>query len=142
MYGYQKDLDGLLKVLINSFKFARYKPLKGSSYVELPKELQSSRKGLINIQNKDNECFRWWHIRHLNPQDKIPQRIKKTDKEFISKLDFTNVKFPVSVKDYCKLEKQNNINVNVFGYENKTPFPIYISKEKHKKIMNLLLMFN
>ena len=38
--------------------FANYKPLEGSSYVELPKELQKSRKGLINIQNKDSECFR------------------------------------------------------------------------------------
>ena len=47
--------------------FVKYQPLKGSSYVKLPKELQNSLKGLINIQNKDNECFRWCHIRYLNP---------------------------------------------------------------------------
>ena len=57
-----------------------YNPLKGSSYIELPQELRNSAKGLINMKNKDNECFRWCHIRHLNPQDKDPQRIKKTDK--------------------------------------------------------------
>ena len=57
---------------------AIYNPLKGSSYIELPKELRHSAKGLINMKNKDNECFRWCHIRHLNPQDKDPQRIKKT----------------------------------------------------------------
>ena len=47
-----------------------YKPLNGSSYIELPTELRNSKKGLINMKNKDKECFRWCHIRHLNPQTK------------------------------------------------------------------------
>ena len=64
-----------------------YNPLKGSSYIELPQELRNSAKGLINMKNKDNECFRWCHIRHSNPQDKDPQRIKKTDKQYIEKLE-------------------------------------------------------
>ena len=34
-------------------------PLNGSSYTELPMELRNPKKGLINIKNKDNECFRW-----------------------------------------------------------------------------------
>ena len=57
-----------------------YQPLNGPSYIELPTELRNPKKGLINIKNKDNECFRWCHIRHLNPQEKDPQRIKKDDK--------------------------------------------------------------
>ena len=61
----------------------KYKPLKGSPYIELPPELRSSAKGLIDLQNKDNECFRWCHIQHSNPQQKDPQRIKKCDKEYI-----------------------------------------------------------
>ena len=44
-----------------------YKPLHGSSYIELPTELRNPKKGLINIKNKDDKCFRWCHIRHLNP---------------------------------------------------------------------------
>ena len=55
----------------------KYEPMKGSSYIQLPQELRNSAKGLINLKNIDNECFRWCHIRHLNPQDKYPQRIKK-----------------------------------------------------------------
>ena len=31
------------------------------------------------MQNKDNKCFQWCHIRHLNPQLRDPQRIKKHD---------------------------------------------------------------
>ena len=93
-----------------------YNPLKGSSYIELPQELQNSAKGLINMKNKDNECFRWCHIRHLNPQDKDPQRIKKTDKQYIEKLDYSSIEFPVTVKQINKIEKQNNICINLFGY--------------------------
>ena len=61
----------------------RYKPLKGSSYIELPQEHRNSAEGLINLQNKNNECFRWCHIRHFNPQEIHPERIKKCDKQHI-----------------------------------------------------------
>ena len=112
-----------------------YNPLKGSSYIELPQELRNSAKGLINMKNKDNECFRWCHIRHLNPQDKDPQRIKKTDKQYIEKLDYSSIEFPVTVKQINKIEKQNNICINLFGFEEKQIFPIYISPKKSIKII-------
>ena len=48
--------------------------------------------------------------------------------------------FPVSLKDYNKIEEQNNININVFGYENKQFYPIYVSKQKNEDILNLLLI--
>ena len=115
-----------------------YSPLKGSSYIELLQELKN--RGLINLQNKDNECFRWCHIRHLNPQVKDPQRIKKTDKTFISQLDYSGIEFPVTIKQINKIEKQNNICINLFGYEEKQPFPIYISKENFTDHMELLLI--
>ena len=118
----------------------QYEPMKGSSYIELPQELKHHKKGLINMKNNDNECFRWCHIRYLNPQDKYPQRIKKIDKEYINQLDYSGIEFPVTVKQYNKIEKQNEININVFGYENKQPYPIYISKEKYEKHLELLLI--
>ena len=115
-----------------------YSPLKGSSYIKLPQELKN--RGFINLQNEDNECFRWCHIRHLNPQGKDPQRIKKTAKTFICQLDYSSIEFPVTVKQINKIEKQNNICINLFGYEEKQPFPIYISKEKYQDHMELLLI--
>ena len=118
----------------------QYQPMKGSSYIKLPQELRHHKKGLINMKNDDNECFRWCHIRYLNPQDKNPQRIKKSDKEYINQLDYSEIEFPVTTKKYNKIEKQNEININVFGYENKQPYPIYISKEKYEKHMELLLI--
>ena len=119
---------------------AQYQPMKGSSYIELPEELRNSKKGLINMKNEDKECFRWCHIRHLNPQDKNPQRIKKTDKAYIKNLDYSEIEFPVTTKQYNKIEKQNEINISVFGYENKQPYPIDVSKEKFEDHMELLLI--
>ena len=114
--------------------------MRGSSYIKLPHELRNSSKSLINIKNSDNECFRWCHIRHLNPQDKDPQRIKKSDKAFIENLDYSAIEFPVTTKQYNKIEQQNEININVFGYEEKQKYPIYVSKEKYKDHINMLLM--
>ena len=71
-----------------------YKPLNGSSYIELPTELRNPKKGLINIKNKDDECFRWCHIRHLNPQTEHPERIKKEDKQPIEGLNYEGIEFP------------------------------------------------
>ena len=120
----------------------KYKPLRGSSYIEIPPdlELRNSTKGLIKLQNIDNECFRWCLIRHLNPQQKYPQRIKKCDKECIKNLDYMDVTFPVAQKDYRKIEIMNNTNINVFGYEKQEPYPGYVSKEKFNDMLNLLLI--
>ena len=118
----------------------KYEPMRGNSFIKLPTELRNSAKGLINLKNEDNQCFRWCHIRHLNPQDKYPQRIKKVDKQYSKNLDYSGIEFPVTTKQYNKIEKQNEININVFGYENKQPYPICVSKEKHENHMNLLLI--
>ena len=119
----------------------KYEPLKGSSYIPLPKELRNSGKGIINMKNNDNECFRWCHIRRLLPQKKDPQRIKECDKKYVEKLDYSGIEFPVSEKQYNKIEKQNNIRVNVFGYEKGQRYSIYVSKEKKfNSCLNLLLI--
>ena len=57
---------------------ANYNQLAGSSYISLPPELNNPKKGLINIKNKDDQFCKWCHIRFINPQDKHPERIKKT----------------------------------------------------------------
>ena len=44
-------------------------------------------------------------------------------------LKYERVEFPVSVKDYAKIEAQNNINVQkiiFLGYENKEFYLIYV----------------
>ena len=75
----------------------RYSLLAGATYIELPRELQNSMKGLINLQNKDNECFRWCHVRCLHPQNKDPKLLKKSDKDHSKKLNY-DVKDPVKIR--------------------------------------------
>ena len=81
-----------------------YKPLNGSSYIKLPSELQNSGKGLINVKNDDDECFRWCHIRFLTPQRMNPQRINRADKQMINELNYDGIAFPVTQKQYNKIE--------------------------------------
>ena len=92
------------------------------------------------MKKKDEECFRWCYIRHLNPQTKYTERIKKEDKKMINELNYNGINFPLSQKHYNKVEKQNSIRINVFGYENGQPLPIHISKETFEDQMNLLLI--
>ena len=58
-----------------------YRSLLGSFYMDLPIELGSPTKGLINIKSKDQKCILWCHVRHINPSKEHPKRIKKTDKK-------------------------------------------------------------
>ena len=67
-------------------------------------------------------------------------KIKKVDKRLASNLDYDEVKFPVKEKDFDKIEIQNNIFINVFGYENNLVFPVYISNKKFEDSMDLLLL--
>ena len=58
-----------------------YRPLSGSSYMDLPIELKSPGKWLINMKNKDKSFFLWYHVRHINLSNKHPERILKSDKK-------------------------------------------------------------
>ena len=71
--------SGWIIELIESqyINISTYRPLSGSFYMDLPVELKSPRKGLINIKNKDQKCFSWCHVKHINPSKQHPGRITK-----------------------------------------------------------------
>ena len=94
-------------------------------------------KGLINIKNNDNKCFLWCHIRHLNLVKTHPERTTKEDENMINDLDLEGIKFPVSRKDYGKIEIQNNICINVFCYKNGLTYHVYLSDQKFEDFMDL-----
>ena len=119
-----------------------YKPLSGSSYMDLANELRSPRKGSINIKNKDQKCFLSCHVRHINPSKEHRERIKKTDKKIAVKLHYDGIEFPVQEKDFSKIEIMNKVCIYVFGYENGFVFPIYISDQNFQDSMYLLLLID
>ena len=128
-FKYQITLKLIESQYIN---ISNYRSLSGSSYVKLPAELRSSKKGLINIKNNDQKCFLWCHVRHINPVKIHPERITREDKKLANNLNYDGVRFPVREKDFSKIEKKNNICINVFCYENKLIFSIYVSNENLK----------
>ena len=119
-----------------------YSPLVGNTCIELPEALKNPMKGLINIKNKDYKCFLWCHIRHLYLVERNPQRITRKDRESVNKLDYEGINFPVSKKDYCRIEMQNKICINVFCYDNKLTSLIYLSDQKFNDNIDLLLISN
>ena len=58
-----------------------------------------------------------------------------------STLDYSGIIFPMKARDYEIVEEGFNINVNVFGYENKV-FSLYVSKKLNEQVLNVLLISN
>ena len=116
--------------------------LKASTYMKLPVELRHPMKGLISIPNNDNKCFLWCHVRHLKLNAVKLNRITKKDREFIKKLNYSGVVFPVLKKDHGKIKTLNKICVNVFCYENKVIYSVYLSNLCFNDSIDLLLISN
>ena len=116
-----KGLDWITdSVIDHSICTSKYGSLVRRSHIKLPRELDHKRNDLSNIQNtNDNECFKWYLFRYLNPTDHNPRTITKVDKYFAKSLNFKDIKFIVKFRDIHKIEKLNSIGISVFGYENK-----------------------
>ena len=84
----------------------------------------------------------WFHVRHLNLNGVKLERITKKDKEIVKDLNYSSVDFPVSKKDYGKTGVLNKICVNVFCYENKIIYPVYLSNQCFNDCLDLLLISN
>ena len=115
--------------------------LNTSFYNQLPKELRNAKKGLINIKKIDNECFRWCHLAKVY-SDKVKSNCERKShyKKYVDTMNYDGIEFPVSIKQIPKIENQNNISINVFGYENKNHFPLYVSRKVTETTLDLLLI--
>ena len=96
-------------------KISECELLRGSSFENIPKIFYHSK--MINIiKNKDLKCFLYCYIRKfLNPVNKHSERVSKTDKEFVKKLEeelhynFDNVE----IKDLSQIENLLETNIYV-----------------------------
>ena len=98
--------SGWITELIESqyINISTYRPLSGSSYMDLPIELKSPRKGLKNSKNKDKKCFLWCYVRYINFSIKHPERILKTDKKVLKNLIMNELSFLYKKKILTKLK--------------------------------------
>ena len=121
-----------------SVNVAKYVPLKGSSYIELPKCLQT-KKAIVNVKNEENKCLQWALLSCLHPAKDHTQRVNKCMQ--FKELRFTGVDFPVPLSQMPKVERLNNLAINVFGYSKQAGIhPLYLTKDLTSDPINLLLI--
>lgn len=120
------------KVLFIEVNFNKYSPMRGSSYLPLPKFIKN-KKAIINIQNSDEACFAWSIMASKYPDVRNPQRCNSYP-HYSSNLILNNLTFPMPLKDIPQFENMNNISVNVYGLEgNQIVGPLYYTKSKKNR---------
>ena len=125
------------RLLLFQVSLHKHKPLKGSSYIDLPPKVKHT-KAVVNVKNEDNKCFMWSVLPGLYPQDIHAERVSHYQ-PFINELNFDGINFPVAIKDIPKYEKQNEISINVFGYEQDV-YPLYITKHTYERHIDLFYL--
>ena len=70
------------------------------------------------------------------------ERITREDKKLATDLDCYQFWFPVQEKDFSKIEKRSNICINVYCYENRLTFLIYVPDQRFENSMDLSLVTN
>ena len=129
-------LDEILEAYIN---VAQYQPMRGGSYMPLPKKLQD-KKAIVNVQNRDKHCLRWELRAALFPARNGAKVTRTSSYQAEDGLNFTGIDFPTPVSQIGRLERQNpNLAINVFGWENEQVVVHRIS-EKGGKIPRINLM--
>ena len=140
MANYQKEGSNLQfeQVIELVIPFAKYEPLRGSSYMPLPDKLKN-KKALVNMKNEDNQCFKWCVTRALNQVPDHPERVTDELRKQSEKLDWSEISFPTTLTQIGNFERRNEIAIFVFGYDGGTIFPLR-KPEGNGTIIDLLLL--
>ena len=128
----------------------RFSPLRASSYVPLPPNIQHKR-AVLNIQNSDNKCFLWCILAALHPVhwSNHPEQVsnyKQYETDFQSVM--SDIEYPVTLSDITKFEnragKRIAINVYSFTSDKYLVHPVRISDidDDDARVINLLLISN
>ena len=132
------SLDRVLSLTVHT---VAYQPLMGNSYVKLPKFIES-KKAVLNIQNQDDKCILWSILAYLHPVDRSANANRVTKyRPYEHELNMTGVAYPTPLSDISKIERNNDISINVLGYdETDLVYPLYRTTEVKEKHVNLLLI--
>ena len=60
--------------------------------------------------------------------------MNKQDKRIAANLNYSDIEFPLDINDYEVIGNRYEMNINVFGYENKV-YSLYISKNLTLKLL-------
>ena len=70
------------------------------------------------------------------------ERITGKDKKLVNNFNYDGVEFPVRENSFSKIEIKNKIGINVYYYESKLTFPVYVSDQQFKNSIDLLQIFD
>ena len=144
-----------LRIEYEKMNIVKVQNVFANGYIELPTRIIHI-KSCINIKNDDDKCFLYSHLLHERYKLNNGKKIQNPEclhgkKAFIYNdtminLNYKNIEFPVEFNTFYtikKIEEQNEIRINIFKYkENRKQdiVPIYHSKNKYEKCMNLLII--
>ena len=93
---------------------ARYQPLRGGSYIPLPAAVQH-KKAVVNVKNTDDQCVVLTILAAMFPVAIHPERSSKYPEDH--GFDFTGIDYPTPISQISRIEKQNPLAINVFGWD-------------------------
>ena len=113
-----------------NIKLVKNSPIRGSSFIELPRNLRKHKKWLLNIRNTaDHKCFAYcftaaYHDQFKQKLTSDTQAIgwKKRDDPRVFNPEFNplahgpvgDFKYPMSINNIPHFEQVNNVSVNIF----------------------------
>ena len=103
-----------------------------------------SRKATINMKCSDEESFKWSVTRALNPTTKSSERITKVLIQQSKNYNWDSIDFPTPLEQVKTFEKNNNVLVNVFGFDDDRDCvtSLKLSKGVHEGRVLLLFVNN
>ena len=122
---------------------ATHDPTRAGSYLRLPEKIRTS-KSVLNITNEDNNCAIYSICAHLFPKftHHGRQSNPKAYENNIKDIDTGDLQFPLRICDVGRLERLNNLSINVYSLDHKSHvIPIRISKENEvpkERVIDLL----
>ena len=117
-----------------------FRPLQASSYIPLP-DFIARKHAVVNVQNRDQQCLKWSILACLHPgkenmmhRERLYHYVKYKDE-----LNMKGVSFPTPLSQIALVERNNNLSINVFGYDEKDlVYPLRVSNQIREKHINLL----
>ena len=141
MEAFQKGGSGWHFASVESFDINvdPFNPMRAGSYFPLPYKLDI-KKAIINVQNNDDECFKWAVASAAFPRKKNGHRLDAGMRKNAALLNWEGIDFPITLQQISRFEKQNPYSINVYGWTGTSVYSLRISKHDNEKCIDLLLL--
>ena len=130
------------EVLFLDVNFCQLNLAQGSSFLPLPDRMSAKKAVTYPKNENDEECFKravTAALHHLEIKSHA-ERISHLGK-YVNNYDWSELKFPLAIKNIDKFEKNSDISINVLGINGKD---IHIQRKskydvRKKVVLHLLL---